>query len=163
MSDAGVLAVSDVLSALNTPGLFQWFESAGVDGYTYFEPQHRTWQRCCLVLRLPGLRGNLWIEDGEISQGCQFGKLACDLVGKLDAKHFRAKTYVDFGDQVSLWTLHVRLGRRCLEQAFDIAGREVGNIEYTKYYPQCCNNGVIYSVSIAARTFAGGQRIQDLI
>lgn len=133
MSDPASLAVLDVLSALITPAFFSdlnLLASVGIR-ISSFSIEHGNGAASCHGYMVCGeIFGS---GMGKYAEGYQFGKLACDLVNKLDAQTFRAKVYVAFGGQVSLWREHLRLGRRWLEQVF-AAALEVGDIEYASYY-----------------------------
>jgi PAS domain S-box-containing protein len=69
---------------------------------------------------------------GDYAAGYQFGELACDLVDKYGRDALKARIYVAFGGQVSLWREHARIGRKWLQVVYDAAVR-AGDIEYASY------------------------------
>jgi predicted ATPase len=133
MKDPDALAVLQVLSALATPAFFSDLNLFAMVGIRMasFSIEHGPGDAS------PGgyiVCGQIFGTGmGNYPVGYQFGKLACDLVDKLDAKTFKARVYASFGCQISLWTQHFRVGRRWLKQVFGLA-QEVGDIEYASYY-----------------------------
>jgi predicted ATPase len=133
MKDPKLLAVLNVLSALATPAFFSDLNLFAMVGIRMasFSIEHGPGDAS------PGgyiICGQIFGSGmGNYQEAYQFGKLACDLVDKMDANTFRARVYISFGGQISLWTQHFRVGRGWLEQAFH-AAKEVGDIEYASYY-----------------------------
>jgi PAS domain S-box-containing protein len=149
MSDPGALAVLDVLSALITPAFFSDLNLLALVGVriSSFSIEHGNGDASCYGYVVCGeIFGS---GMGKYPEGYQFGKLACELVDKMDVQTFRAMVYIAFGGQVSLWTQHVCVGRKWLEQVFD-AAREVGNIEYASYsWIQLLTNSLALGMPLA--------------
>jgi signal transduction histidine kinase/DNA-binding response OmpR family regulator/PAS domain-containing protein len=133
MNDPAALAVLQVLSNLASPAFFSDLKLMAIVGIRMasFSIEHGNGDASAGgYLACGEIIGS---GVGNYLEGYQLGKLACDLVDKQDAKVSRARIYIAFGGQVSLWREHLRLGRRWIERGFN-AAREVGDIEYASYY-----------------------------
>jgi predicted ATPase len=75
---------------------------------------------------------------GEIDAGYRFGKLALNLVEKLQAKELKARISVMFNNFISHWQEPVRAGLKPLLEAY-LTGLANGDLEYAAYavYMHC--------------------------
>jgi diguanylate cyclase (GGDEF)-like protein len=75
---------------------------------------------------------------GDIEGGYNFGKLALDLVDKLNVPELKAKNLMLFNNFVRHWKEHLRDGSQSLLEAYTI-GLETGDIEFACYsaYMHC--------------------------
>ncbi|MEH2374266.1 ATP-binding sensor histidine kinase [Nostoc sp.] len=71
------------------------------------------------------------VED--IESGYQFGKLAANLVDKLNAKDVQAKITLGFNTTIRHWKEHSREVLKPLLEGY-YAGLEIGDLEYAAYY-----------------------------
>jgi predicted ATPase/class 3 adenylate cyclase len=76
---------------------------------------------------------------GQMQQGARYGRLALDLLEKLNAKEWKAQIYVSPYALTFHWTEHVKHSLRPLQESFQI-GLETGLIEFA------CVNTNIYCI-----------------
>ena len=69
---------------------------------------------------------------GAYREGFSFGKLAHTLVEKHRLRRFEARVLMCFGNMVSPWVQHVRLGREWIRRAFVVA-HERGDLNFAAY------------------------------
>ena len=69
---------------------------------------------------------------GNYQAAFRFGRLGYELVEQRGLKRFQARTYMNFGNVVLLWTRHVRAGRDLVRRAFE-AANEIGDLTYGAY------------------------------
>src|SRR5262249_23170030 len=69
---------------------------------------------------------------GDYKAGYRFGRVGYELVERRDLKHFLARTFMNFGNQVMPWTRHALSGRDLLHRAFNVAN-ETGDLTYAVY------------------------------
>jgi diguanylate cyclase (GGDEF)-like protein len=74
----------------------------------------------------------------EFSAGYQFGKLALDLVEKVNAKELEARTMMVFHNFIGHWREHLQIGLKPLLDAY-VSGLETGDLEFAAYsaYMHC--------------------------
>jgi predicted ATPase len=69
---------------------------------------------------------------GDIEAGYNYGKLALDLVDKLDARELKAKNIMMFNNFVRHWKEHILDGLPTFKEAYGI-GLETGDFEFAAY------------------------------
>ncbi|HBE19106.1 MAG TPA: serine/threonine protein kinase [Cyanobacteria bacterium UBA11149] len=73
---------------------------------------------------------NAVVQDVEVAY--QFGKLALNLVEKLNAKELKTKTFVQVAVFTLHWKTHIRETFPIFQQAYQ-TGLEIGDLEFTSY------------------------------
>jgi diguanylate cyclase (GGDEF)-like protein len=83
---------------------------------------------------------------GEIDAGYRFGKLALNLLAKLQAKELKARTYVIFNNFIRHWQEPVRAGLKPLLEAYQ-TGLVTGDLEFAAYavYMHCYHSYLVGS------------------
>ncbi|WP_052055264.1 diguanylate cyclase domain-containing protein [Myxosarcina sp. GI1] len=69
---------------------------------------------------------------GQFERGYQFGQLALNLLEKLDAEEFKAKTLMVFNNFIRHWQEHPQAGLGALKEAY-CSGLETGDLEFASY------------------------------
>jgi PAS domain S-box-containing protein len=75
-------------------------------------------------------------QFGAYHEGFRFGKVAFDLVEQRGLDRFKARVLMCFGNIVSPWTQHARIGRPLVRRAF-VAAQESGDLTFAVY---SCHN-----------------------
>ena len=81
----------------------------------------------------------------------RFGQLGFELVEKRGLDRFKARVYMSFGNLVSPWTKHLRIGRPLVRRAFN-AANEIGDLTFAAY---SCNN-------LITNLLASGEPLPDI-
>ncbi|MGV7214667.1 AAA family ATPase [Bradyrhizobium sp. UFLA05-112] len=79
---------------------------------------------------------------GDYKAGYRFGRVGYELVERHDLKHFLARIFMNFGNQVMPWTRHARSGRDLLHRAFDVANK-TGDLTYAVYSRAHLNSNLL--------------------
>jgi PAS domain S-box-containing protein len=132
MTDPGLGATMDVLTALSSPAFFtdeNLFRLVVVRMAT-LSLEHGACDGSCLAFAWLG--GVLGTYFGDYQAGLRFGRLGVDLVEKHGLNRFSARVYLVFAVHVANWTQNLSTGRAFLRRAFAAALR-AGDLSYAAY------------------------------
>jgi PAS domain S-box-containing protein len=132
MTDPGLCATMDVLTALSSPALFtdENLFRLVVGRMATLSLEHGNCDGSCLAFAWLG--GILGTYFGDYQAGFRFGRLGVDLVEKHGLDRFSARVYLVFAVHVANWTQDLSMGRAFLRRAFDAAQR-AGDLSYAAY------------------------------
>jgi PAS domain S-box-containing protein len=71
-------------------------------------------------------------RHGDYQAALRFGQVGYDLVEQRGLKRFQARTYMNFGNVILIWTRHVNVARDLVRRAFE-AANITGDITYAVY------------------------------
>ena len=132
MTDPGLCATMDVLTALSSPALFtdENLFRLVVGRMATLSLEHGNCDGSCLAFAWLG--GILGTYFGDYKAGFRFGRLGVDLVEKQGLDRFSARVYLVFAVHVANWSQDLSVGRAFLRRAFDAALR-AGDLSYAAY------------------------------
>ena len=132
MTDPGLCATMDVLTALSSPALFtdENLFRLVVGRMATLSLEHGNCDGSCLAFAWLG--GILGTYFGDYQAGFRFGRLGVDLVENRGLNRFSARVYLVFAVHVANWTQDLSIGRTFLRRAFDAAVR-AGDLSYAAY------------------------------
>jgi PAS domain S-box-containing protein len=132
MTDPGLCATMDVLTALSSPALFtdENLFRLVVGRMATLSLEHGNCDGSCLAFAWLG--GILGTYFGDYQAGFRFGRLGVDLVEKHGLDRFSARVYLVFAVHVANWSQDLSVGRSFLRRAFDAALR-AGDLSYAAY------------------------------
>ena len=132
MTDPGLCATMDVLTALSSPALFtdENLFRLVVGRMATLSLEHGNCDGSCLAFAWLG--GILSTYFRDYQAGFRFGRLGVDLVEKHGLDRFRARVYLVFAVHVANWTQDLSIGRAFLRRAFEAALR-AGDLSYAAY------------------------------
>jgi len=132
MTDPGLCATMDVLTALSSPALFtdENLFRLVVGRMATLSLEHGNCDGSCLAFAWLG--GILGTYFGDYQSGFRIGRLGVDLVEKRGLDRFSARVYLVFAVHVANWTQDLSIGRAFLRRAFDAALR-AGDLSYAAY------------------------------
>jgi predicted ATPase len=132
MTDPGLCATMDVLTALSSPALFtdENLFRLVVGRMATLSLEHGNCDGSCLAFAWLG--GILGTYFGDYQAGFRFGRLGVDLVEKHGLDRFSARVYLVFAVHVANWSQDLSMGRAFLRRSFD-AAMHAGDLSYVAY------------------------------
>ena len=132
MSDAASLATLDVLTKVLPPAMFTDANLASlvICRAVNISLECGNSDGSCFAYVMLGMVAGA--RFGDYQAAFRFGRLGYELVEQRGLKRFQARTYMNFGNVVLLWTRHVRAGRDLVRRAFE-AAKEIGDLTYGAY------------------------------
>ncbi|WP_050422102.1 PAS domain S-box protein [Bradyrhizobium tropiciagri] len=142
MTDPASLAILDVLSKLGPAAVFtdaNLLALVGCGAVSLSLDRGNSDGSSNGYVRLGMVAGPLF---GDYRAGYRFGRVGYELVERRDLKHFLARIFMNFGNQVLPWTRHARSGRDLLHRAFDVANK-TGDLTYAAYSRAHLNSNML--------------------
>jgi predicted ATPase len=142
MTDPASLALLDVLTKLGPPAVFtdvNLYSLTACRGVNLSLERGNSDGSSSAFVRVGMVAGPFF---GDYKAGYRFGQVGYDLVERRDLKHFRARIFMNFGNQVMPWTRHARSGRDLLHRAFDVANK-TGDLTYAVYSRAHLNSNML--------------------
>ncbi|MBV8188532.1 MAG: GAF domain-containing protein, partial [Alphaproteobacteria bacterium] len=132
MSDQASLATLDVLTKTVPPAMFTDanLTSLIVCKAVDLSLQHGNCDGSSFAYVMLGMIARAQFRD--VQAAVRFGQLGYDLVEKRGLKRFQARTCMNFGNVVVIWTRHLRAGRDLLRRVFETAN-QIGDLTYAAY------------------------------
>src|SRR5262249_4434507 len=127
MSNVASLATLDVLTKLGAPAYFTDpnLRSLVICRAVNISLEGGNCDGSCYAYAVLGLLAGP--HFGDYQAGLRFGRLGYELVEQRGLKRFQARTYVNFGVLVMLWTRDIRGGRDLVRRAFETAN-QIGDL-----------------------------------
>ena len=142
MTDPASLAVLDVLTKLGPPAVFtdaNLLALISCGAVSLSLERGNSDGSSNAYVRVGMVAGPFF---GDYKAGYRFGRVGYELVERRDLKHFLARIFMNFGNQVTPWTRHARSGRDLLHRAFDVANK-TGDLTYAAYSRAHLNSNML--------------------